>query len=94
MPRNFKLCPHCGEMFLRQHHSRWQWRWCRDSQSMQRQYCQDRKWSPTLTQRRYDHHVEECLTAKVLREYGSENPLRQRPWQTNLHDSRTTVRND
>ncbi len=82
MPRNFKRCPHCGEMFLRQHRARWQWRWCSIEQSVTRQHCLDRQWSPTLTQRRYDRHVEECLVAKVVQEYGAENPLRQRPWQS------------
>lgn len=93
-PRKYKRCPHCNEWFLRQHRARWQWKWSFHDQSVTRQYCLDTEWSPSLTRQRYDQHVEECLSKRLEIEYGSSNPLRERPWEQIPANSRTPTRKD
>lgn len=94
MPRVYKKCPHCGVNFLRQHRSRWQWKWSFHEQSVTRQYTLDREWAPKLTERRYQLHVQECLEKRLEIEYGSSKPLRERPWEQFPVNSRTTTRKD
>lgn len=94
MPRVYKKCPHCGVNFLRQYRSHWRWAYNKEAHEVQRMYLMDDQWSPKLTEKRFAIHVEECLAKRLQREYGSDQPLRTRPWEVNVAKSRTSNPND